>query len=243
VLAGAFLGAMIFEPLVGSSLGDSLVFALIEVVVTYVGGAVAARLSATPLRFESPRDVGAIIIGALALALTGAVLIGLWDYFSGSPNAWRNFRVWLLGNFVAIVLLAPFIASWAQFDFNRVDARTVFKFAGGIAACALFVICVHAVFSAHHAGGPSQPFASGLTYLPLVLFVLVALLWNARGVTLAALVGALMAITQTIRGFGPFIGAAGYFDDPVLNAQGYAVALSIAGLLVTTMVKGRRPAS
>jgi MFS family permease len=211
--------------------------------VTYVGGKVAATISATPLRFVSPRDVGAVVAGAFALALTGAVLIGLWDYFSGSPDGWRNFRVWLLSNFVAIVLLAPFIASWAQLELNRVPARRLFSFAGGIVACALFVICVHTVFSMHRAGGTSNPFAMGLTYLPLVLFVLVAWLWNARGVTLAALVGALMAITQTIRGFGPFIGAAGFFDDPVLNAQGYAVVLTIAGLLVTTLAKDRRPAS
>ncbi len=51
VLAGAFLGAFIFEPLVGSSLGEALGFALIEVIVTIVGGLVAAKLSTPPLRF------------------------------------------------------------------------------------------------------------------------------------------------------------------------------------------------
>ena len=86
VLAGAFLGALIFEPLVGSSWGDALGFALIEVVVTVAGGVAAAKLSATPLRFVSPRDVGAIIAGSFALALTGAVLVGAWEYFSGQPE-------------------------------------------------------------------------------------------------------------------------------------------------------------
>jgi hypothetical protein len=38
VLAGAFLGALIFEPLVGSSLVESFGYALIEVLVTVVGG-------------------------------------------------------------------------------------------------------------------------------------------------------------------------------------------------------------
>jgi urea transporter len=73
--------------------------------------------------------------------------------------------------------------------------------------------------------------------------VLVALLWGARGATLAAIVGALMAVTQTVRGLGPFIGQDGLFGDSVLTAQVYAVALSITGLLVATMVHGRRGAA
>ena len=107
-------------------------------------------------------------------------------------------------------------------------------------ACALFLLSVHALFSAHPAGRLPPSLVVGLPYLPVVLFVLVALLWGARGATLAALVGALIAITQTVRGMGPFIGREGIFDDPVLTAQGYAVALSIAGLLVATVMEGRR---
>ncbi len=239
VLAGAFLGAFIFEPLVGSSLGDALGFALIEVIVTVAGGVAAARLSAPPLQFASPRDVGAIIAGALALALTGAVLVGLWDHFAGRPDAWRTFRIWLLGNFVAVLLIAPFIASWARLRLQRPNARALFAFLGGAMACALFLLCLHALFSAHPAGFP-RSYAIGLTYLPVVLFIVVALLWGARGATLAVVIGALIAITQTVRGIGPFIGHEGIFDDPVLTAQGYAVALAIAGLLVATIAEGRR---
>ena len=76
-----------------------------------------------------------------------------------------------------------------------------------------------------------------------MLFLVVALLWGARGVTLAALIAAMIAITQTVRGFGPFVGSDRPFDDAVLNAQGYAVALSVAGLLVATVVERRRLAS
>ena len=238
VLAGAFLGALIFEPLVGSSLGESFGYALIEVLVTVVGGLVAARLSATPLRFESPRDVGAVIAGALALALTGAVLVGLWDYSTGQPDTWRTFRVWLVGNFAAILLLAPFIAAWAQLQLKRPDTRTLLSIVGGVAACALFVLCVHALFGAP--AGRTGWFAVGFTCLSVVLFVLVALLWGARGATLAMLVAAMIAITQTVRGFGPLVGSAEPFGDAVLNAQGYAVVLSMAGLLLATVVERRR---
>jgi len=239
VLAGAFLGALIFEPLVGSSLGESLGYALIEVLVTVVGGLVAATVSPTPLRFESPRDVGAVIAGSLALALTGAVLVGLWDHFTGQPDPWRTFRVWLVGNIAAILLLAPFIAAWAQLQLKRPDTRTLLSIAGGVVACVLFVLCVRALFGAPAGRNPGW-FAVAFTGLSTVLFVLVALLWGARGATLAALIAAMIAITQTVRGFGPFVGSDQPFDDAVLNAQGYAVALSMAGLLVATIVERRR---
>jgi integral membrane sensor domain MASE1 len=239
VLVGAFLGAMIFEPLVGSSLADSLGYALIEVLVTVVGGVVAAQFSATPLRFVSPRDVGALIAGAFALALMGAVLVGSWDYFAGRPDAWRIFGIWLLGNFVAMLLVAPFVASWAQFRLERPGARTLFSFAGGAVACALFLLALLALFGAGPAVRLLQPL-TGLVYLPFIFFVVIALLWGARGASLAALLAALIAITQTVRGIGPFIGHEGMIDDPVLTAQGYAVALSIVGLLVATVAEGRR---
>ncbi|HEY2818290.1 MAG TPA: MASE1 domain-containing protein [Casimicrobiaceae bacterium] len=239
VIAGAFLGALIFEPLVGSSLGESFGYALIEAVVTVVGGLVAARLSATPLRFESPRDVGAVIAGGFALALTGAVLIGSWDYFTRRADVWRTVRVWLVGNFAATLLLAPFIAAWAQLQLKRPDIRTLLSIAGGAVACALFVLCVHALFGVHAGRNPGWV-AAGFTCLSVMLFVLVALLWGARGATLAVLVAALIAITQTVRGFGPLVGSDEPFGDAVLNAQGYAVALSMAGLLLATLVKRRR---
>ena len=237
VLAGAFLGALIFEPLVGSSLGESFIYALIEVFVTVVGGLVAGAVSATPLRFESPRDVGAVIAGAFALALTGAVLVGMWDYFTAQPDAWRTFRVWLVGNFAAILLLAPFIAAWAQLQLKRTDNRTLLSIAGGVIAFALFVLCVHALFGA---GARPAWFALGFGGLSVVLFVLVALLWGARGATLAALIAAMIAITQTVRGFGPFAGSREPFGDAVLNAQVYAVALAMTGLLLATVAERRR---
>jgi len=243
VLAGAFLGALIFEPLVGASLVDSLVFALIEVIVTFVGGVVAAQVSPPPLRFVSPRDIGAVVAGAFVLALTGAVIIGLWDDVGGRPAAWHNFRVWLVGNFVGMLLVAPFIASWSQLRIKRSGGLTMASFAGGAVACALFLICIYALFSADSAGRFLHSFAVGLTYLPFVFFVLVALLWGTRGATLAALVGALIAIAQTVRGLGPFIGRDGLFGDTALNAQGYAAALAMTGLLVATLVEGQRVAA
>jgi len=239
VLAGAFLGALIFELLVGSSLSESFGYALIEVFVTVVGGLVAETLSVTPLRFESPRDVGAVVAGAFALAVTGAVLVGLWGYFTGRPDGWRTFRVWVVSNFAAVLLLAPFVAAWAQLQLRRPNIRTLLSISGGAVACALFVLCVRALFGAPVGRNPPL-FVVGFSCLSLMVFVVVAVLWGARGATLAALIAAMIAITQTVRGFGPLIGSEEPFGDAVLNAQGYGVALSMAGLLLATVVKRRR---
>src|SRR4029453_18194245 len=121
---------------------------------------------------------------------------------------------------------APFIAGGAQLQLKRPNTRTLLSIAGGVVACALFMLCVHALFGARSARNPGW-FAVGFTCLSVMLFVLVALLWGARGATLAALVASMIAITQTVRGFGPFVGSEQPFGDAVLNAQGYAVALSM----------------
>jgi MASE1/PAS fold len=99
------------------------------------------------------------------------------------------------------------------------------------------------LFSAHPESRLLHAYAVGLTYLPFIFFVLVALLWGARGATLAALVGALIAIAQTMRGLGPFVDRDGFFGDAALNAQGYAAALAMTGLLVATLVEGQRLAA
>jgi integral membrane sensor domain MASE1 len=243
VLAGAFLGALVFEPLVGSSLVDSLGYAVMEVVVTFAGGAVAAMISPPPIRFTSPRDVGAVVAGAFVLALTGAVIAGLWGALAGEPDAWRTFRVWLAGNFVGMLLVAPFVASWAFFRPKRSGGLTMSSFAGGAVACALFLVCVSVLFSAHPERSLLQSFADDLTYLPFVFFVVVALLWGTRGATLTALIGAMIAIAQTVRGLGPFIDGSGLVSDTALNAQGYAAALAMTGLLVATLVEAQRVAA
>ena len=243
VLAGAFLGALIVEPLVGSSLVDTLGYAVIEVIVTFAGGAVAAMISPPPIRFTSPRDVGAVVAGAFVLALTGAVIVGLWGELAGGADAWRTFRVWFAGNFVGMLLVAPFVAAWAQFRPKRSGGLTMSSFAGGAVACALFLICVSVLFSAHPQRSVLQSFVDDLTYLPFVFFVVVALLWGTRGATLAALIGAMIAIAQTVRGLGPFIDGGGLLSETALNAQGYAAALAMTGLLVATLVEAQRVAA
>ena len=85
VLAGAFVGAMIFEPLVGSSLSDALGFAVIEVIVTVVGGAVAAQLSAPPLR--SPSRCRARCSSAHGTTSRG-------DLMAGEPSVSGCWEIW-----------------------------------------------------------------------------------------------------------------------------------------------------
>jgi hypothetical protein len=241
VLAGAFVGAFVFEPLIGSTLVDALIYALTEVAAAYAGAAVAAALSPIPLRFVSPRDAGAALAGAAALALAGAVIVGLWDEVGSRLDAWRTFRVWLAGNFVGTLLVAPFVASWAL---SRPERSRVprWSFAAGAVACALFLGCLLVLFSGHARGGFLRSFPVVLTLLPFVLFVAVALLWGVRGTTLTALLGALIAIAQTVRGLGPFVGG-GLFGETALDAQGYAAALAVTGLIVATIVERRRLAS
>ena len=68
---------------------------------------------------------------------------------------------------------------------------------------------------------------TSLTYVPIVFMALVALLWGTRGATLAAFLGALIAIVNTAQAEGPFAGVEGFLGEAKLEVQGYALAIAL----------------
>ena len=81
-----------------------------------------------------------------------------------------------------------------------------------------------------------------LTYAPIVFMALVALLWGTRGATLAAFLGALIAIVNTAQGEGPFRRRQGLLGDAELEVQGYALAIALTGLLIAALDASKRDA-
>ena len=85
--------------------------------------------------------------------------------------------------------------------------------------------------------------AQSLTYAPIVFMALVALLWGTRGATLAAFLGALIAIVNTAQGEGPFADRRRACSaTPELEVQGYALAIALTGLLIAVLDAGKRDA-
>ena len=114
-------------------------------------------------------------------------------------------------------------------------------FAAGAVACALFLGTMQFLFDTNvesRFGGVGE----SLTYAPIVFMALVALLWGTRGATLAAFLGALIAIVNTAQNEGPFAATQGLLGEPELEVQGYALAIALTGLLIAVLEAGQRNA-
>ncbi len=79
-----------------------------------------------------------------------------------------------------------------------------------------------------------------LTYPPILFIALVALAWGARGASLTAFAGALIALFNTVHGGGPFAAVEGFLGEANLEVQGYAAAVAVTGLLVAVLASRER---
>ena len=243
ILVGAFFGAAVFDWSLSRAVGEGIGYGAIEVVTAVAGAMLADKIGGHPLRLSRTQDLVALLAGALVLSMIGALLATSWQYASGGLGAVVVFRVWTLGNFMGAVLVAPLIVAWAAFRPRRSGGLPMRTFIGGAIAFVFFVGCLQYLFSANVEARFSGSVGEGLTYVPFVFFAIVALLWGVRGATLAAVIGALLAIVHTVRGTGPFAGTEGFLGEAALEVQAYIFAISLTGLLIATLAAGQRAAA
>ena len=137
--------------------------------------------------------------------------------------------------------MAPVIVAWAGFRLRRSGGMTMPAFAAGAIACALFLGTMQILFDSDVEARFGTMGAS-LTYAPIVFMAIVGLLWGTRGATLAAFLGALIAIVNTAQHQGPFADAQGLLGDPELEVQAFALAIALMGLLIAVLDAGKRNA-
>jgi integral membrane sensor domain MASE1 len=235
LLGGAALGAAIFAIAISGSVTDAIGYAAIEVVAGAAGAWTAVRIAGTALRFESPRELGAFILGGLVQGLIGAALAGAWNLASGGHEAMRTFNVWLLANLVGAVLVSPAIVTWAGFRPKRSGGLTMPQFAAGAVACALFLGVLFVLFSGDTQARFGGSVGTALTYLPVLFMSVVALTWGSRGASLTAFAGAMITLFNTIHGHGPFAGVDAYVGEAELEAQFFVAAVALVGLLIAAL--------
>jgi len=235
-LAGAAVGAAIFALVLPEGrLGDAIGYAAIEVTAAAAGAFAAMWLAAPPLRLDSIRELGAFIAGALVQAVVGAALAAVWNVASGGSEAVRTFNVWSLAGFVGAILVAPLLMTWSAFRPKRSGGLTMPQFGAGAVACLLFLLSLYVIFSGDTERRFGGSVGTGLTYVPVLFMSLVALTWGARGASLVAFIGALIALFPTIRDVGPFAVADAFVGEAELEVQVYVAIVALTGLLIATL--------
>lgn len=241
-LLGGFVGAAMFALVLGVDIVDALGYGVIEVATAGGAALLVSRLCPLPLALTRARELAVMICaGALPLALLGGVLATAWHVATGGTVPGPTFRFWVLSNFTGTLLVAPVIVAWAGFRLRRSGGMTMPAFASGAVACALFLGTMQILFDANVEARFGSMGAS-LTYAPIVFMAVVGLMWGTRGATLAAFLGALIAIVNTAQHEGPFADTQGLLGDPELEVQAYALAIALSGLLIAVLDAGKRNA-
>ena len=242
LLLGVAVGAAVFELwLEKGYVLNAIGYAAIEILAGTAGAWIASRLAPLPLRLENLRELSAVIVGAIVQAVIGAVLAAAWGMATASGDYGRTFGVWTLSSFVGALLIAPMIIAWSRFRVRRSGGLTMPLFMGGLVAAVLFVGILLVFFYADRIAAVRGTFVTTLTYPAVLLIAIVALCWGARGATLMAFCGALIALFATTGGHGLFathhdLGAAR------LEVQGYAATLALTGLIIAALMARQREA-
>jgi len=240
VLGGAAIGAAVFSWLIEPGrIAWASGYAVIEVASAIAGAWSARQVARLPLLLERPRDVAAIVVAALVTGVSGGALGAAWTAVSGSADVLQTFYLWALANFVGALLVAPLVVAWSGFRVKRSGGLAMPLFIGGAIACAFFLVTLQLLF------GPAFGRMVGsvgmtLTYPPILFMAIVALTWGARGATLAAFAGAMIALFNTAHGHGPFAAVDSFVGEANLEVQGYAAAVALTGLLIASLAARER---
>ncbi len=243
ILLGAWVGATAFSLTLGSGPFESAGYGVIEVITSGSAAYIVSRLTPLPARLDSARELAAVIAGgALPLGLLGAVLATSWHVAAGGNDGATTFRVWALSNFIGTLLVAPMMIAWSHFKLRRSGGMPMPVFAAGAVAAVLFLGSLWLLFDRPVEQRFFGSVGPTLTYIPIVFMALLALLWGTQGATLAAFLGALIAVFNTAQGEGPFAGIAGIIGEPELEVEAYALAIALTGLLIAVLAAAQRNA-
>ena len=240
LLAGA-AAAMCVWGVIALDLGfaAALAFATVEVVSMSIGAWIATSGRHDP---DTPAGAALLIAGALVASALGATLaVELWRWQRPAADLAVEWRAWAFSTAVGLLLVVPLATAFRGFRVRRSGGLPMPQFLGGALAFAAFVVAVLVVF-ADHSEQRFGRLASTLAYVPMPFLLIASLLWGPRGGALATLAGALLIISRTAQGGGPFAVTEGFPGEAVVEVQGFVAVWAAVLLLTRALSEGRRGA-
>jgi diguanylate cyclase (GGDEF)-like protein len=232
VLVGAFLVNVTTAGSVATSIGIAAGNTLEAVVGSYL----VNRYARGRFAFERSQDIfrfaALAALGSTALSASCGVASLLLGGFLDPARAATVWLTWWLGNVVGDLALAPVIVLWFTHPHPRWSARQTLEAVGIALSVTLTGLLVF---------GGVLPV--GWRHYPLNFLCVPVLLWPAfrlgqRESASAALLFAAIAITGTLRGFGPF--ARDSPNEALLLLQSFVGVVSLTVLAVGAVVAERK---
>lgn len=239
--------------LVGASVAAAFVYSLgsgmpvTTALVEGLGEGLAVTAGAALLRASRQwvdarlRWVGQISACGLAATISSSGFIVAWQLGDQDLPWGTSWVLVAVGVWVGALLVTPLVTSFSAFRPKRSGGMTMLNFGGGALAYAGFLLVASLVFQGDVTERFGESLGPPLTYLPLSLLVLTALVWGERGGLLAIASGAALMIGWTAMGRGPFASTESFPGEALLEVQAYvAVIALLSGLLFSLQERTAR---
>jgi PAS domain S-box-containing protein len=228
ILLGAFLVNITTEGTVATSLG----IAVGNTLEGLLGACLVNRFAHGRDAFERPQDI--VRFAALAgLASTAvAATFGVTSLSVGGFARWADYRAiwltWWLGDAVGALIVAPPLLLWTHQPKERWDPRRLLE-------AILLLLCLFLVGQTVFDGWlPTRIRNSPLEFMCIPFLVWAAFRFGLRETAIGAVVLSALAISGTLRGFGPFARATP--NESLLLLQAFLGVTSMMAMVLAAAV-------
>jgi len=201
----------------------------------HVLGAVATawlvhRVCGSPFRIDVPRNV---VLLAVFAAVPGAALSATTGFLmqrtAGQDPAWMAWMICWTGYLLGCLIVTPLILALHE---HRLDGRRAspLRWFEGMSAAVILAFALHFIFEYH------RPLA--FLILPLMLWI--GLRFGLIGMTLAVALLAVMGLSYTAAGLGPYTMPMSTPEESVLMVQSFLILVSVSGLLLVAVTRQRQ---
>lgn len=218
----------------GLSLPLALLIVAGNVAEAWIGGTLATRLARARRASARLRDVvlfvGVAMLGALVSATVGALALSTTQTSALPVDVWS---VWWLGNTAGILTVGAALLTWTR----RRDpvVRPGYRREFAVFVAVLVPACVLALGDTSGAR-PSYP----LWYLVFPFLIWASVRLGARGATAMAVIVSAITVWSTLRGMGPFGGAA--TEQRLYSLQAFVGLVAVSGLVLAALTAERERA-
>ena len=232
IFAGAFFANLTTAGSLATSIGIASGNTLEGVLASYLVGRFAAGRQA----FGRPRNAFRFAVLAAAVSPVMSATCGVTSLALGGFAGWADFgRIWLtwwLGDGAGALVVAPVVLLWSENPRLQWSRRQA-------AEAVVLLVCLLLVGEIVFGGEfPAQTKNYPLEFLCIPMLLWPAFRFGARETATAILLLSGVAISGTLRGFGPFARATQ--NESLLLLQAFIGVISVTTLIVAAVVAERR---
>ena len=232
ILAGAFAANITTAGSVATSIG----IAGGNTLEGLLGSYLVQRFAAGRQAFGRPRNAFRFAVLAAAVSPVVSATCGVTSLALGGFAHWADFgRIWLtwwLGDGAGALVVAPVVLLWSESPPVRWGRRQAVE---GAALLVCLVLVGQLVFGGQF---PAETKNYPLEFLCIPILLWAAFRFGARETATAILLLSAIAITGTLRGFGPF--ARDTRNESLLLLQAFIAVIAVTQLIVAAVVAERR---